>query len=84
MSAKLDAKSLAILVRQIANVSEEHALVLTDIERCRQIIRLLSYGSLKIANRLHIGNLRSTLEALEGKERQLLEHREALMEQLRS
>lgn len=88
MSAKLDVKGLTILSKEIAATSCQHALVLQDIGKVSwEIARLetaMRDGKVTSLTGYNLRVYKAALSDLLARERQILEHREALLAQLRS
>lgn len=88
MNAKLDYKSLVILAKEISKCSAEHTLILSDLENVRRLIRNVKsfsqWDTKKEFKQAHsMYSLRKLRTDLLRRERQLLEHRAALVDQLR-
>lgn len=88
MSAKLDVKGLTILTKEIAAASCQHALVLKDIGVINgEIAKLetaMKNGKVTSLTGYNLRVYSAALSNLLARERQILEHREALLAQLRS
>lgn len=88
MSANLDVKALSILAKEIAVASSQHALVVYDISKLgRKVANLEAIqaaGRADSFTEYSITAGKIVLSGLLARERQLLEHRDALIAMLRS